>query len=239
MMLKNVVATLLEKAAAVSTPFNLAAFGLVVLLLILWVARSESGKRPLPVALLVVAIGALVTVVLAPMMITPGVYHVRATVVGPNGVPVEDAKVWSSIGGEAKKVSGGWQFDVPAGSVPRDGKLAVYATVESAFLSGLESVQLGSDYNLAVRVTLTPGASARVRGLVVDASGRGVVGVRVNIVGYQQEAVLTAEGGGFDLPSHAADGQQVQVHAEKDGYQGVTLWHPAGNTPAEIKLVRQ
>ena len=41
--------------------------------------------------------------------VTPdsGLYRVRVTVINPQNVPVEDAKVWSSFGGEPKKASGG------------------------------------------------------------------------------------------------------------------------------------
>jgi hypothetical protein len=41
------------------------------------------------------------------------VIKLRVTVLGPDSVPVEDSKVWLSIGGEAKKVTGGWEFDIP------------------------------------------------------------------------------------------------------------------------------
>jgi hypothetical protein len=34
------------------------------------------------------------------------IYRVRVTVLDPAQVPVEDAKVWSSMGGEPKKVAG-------------------------------------------------------------------------------------------------------------------------------------
>lgn len=34
----------------------------------------------------------------------------------------------------------------------------------------------------------------------------------------------------------SADGQQVQLHAEKEGYEAVTQFHPAGAFPATLIL---
>lgn len=45
--------------------------------------------------------------------------------------------------------------------------------------------------------------------------GSAVEGVRVSVVGHEEEAVTTGSGGQFVLPAHAADGQQAQLHAEK------------------------
>src|SRR5262249_14841849 len=136
---------LLEVAGSVSSPFSLAAFAIATVVLILWVAKT---KRPFPITLLVVAIGALGVLVIATLLVgSRAIYHVRATVIDAKGTAVEDATVWSSIGGEGKRVSGGWQFDVPAATVPNDRKVVVYAVVKAAFLAGQESIELGSDYN--------------------------------------------------------------------------------------------
>jgi hypothetical protein len=57
-------------------------------------------------------IGTIATIV---AMLVSGVnnesslYRVRVIVISPDQIPVEDAKVWSSFGGEPKKVAGGWQ----------------------------------------------------------------------------------------------------------------------------------
>jgi hypothetical protein len=221
----------LETVAKVSDPWTLAAFAIVALILIVWAARS---KTPVPVALSIAAIIALLALAIVPTLVTTrDVYRVRVTVVDPKGVPVEDATVWSSIGGEPKKVSGGWQFDVP------DRKVVFYGAIKSAFFSGQQHAELSTDYSPAVRVKLEPDAAARVRGIVVDASGRGLAGARVSVTGHSKEAVITSVGGEFDLPARAADGEQVYLHAEKDGYLGANVWHPAGNTPARIELEAQ
>jgi hypothetical protein len=151
-------------------------------------------------------------------------------------VPQGDAEVWSSIGGEPKKVAGGWQFDIPTGSVPADRKVTVYAVIKSGFLRGQQSFELGHDYTPATIIQLASDATARVRGIVVDTNGRGLHGVRVSVAGRNTDAVITVEGGSFDIPAHAAEGQQVYLHAEKDGFVGTDLWHPAGGTPVRIEL---
>jgi hypothetical protein len=165
-----------------------------------------------------------------------GLYRVRVTVINPQNVPVEDAKVWSSFGGEPKKVAGGWQFDIPAASKPQDSRVIFYASQENAFLAGNEAASLGKDFNPAVTIKLRHDESARVHGQVVDRSNRGVAGARVFVVGHDAEAVITKEGGNFDLPAYAAVDQQVSIHAEKAGYKGVNQWQPAGDSPAILRL---
>lgn len=167
-----------------------------------------------------------------------GIYRVRATVLNPQGVPVEEARVWSSIGGEPKKVAGGWQFDIPAASKPQDGRLTVFATQENAYLKGQAELILREDFNPAIAVNLVHDPSAKVRGQVMDSRGRAVAGARVFVTGYEAEAVITSLGGNFELPAHAAENQQVLVVAEKAGAGVARLWHPAGDTPLQLVLQR-
>jgi hypothetical protein len=165
-----------------------------------------------------------------------GIYRVRVTVIDPQNVPVEDAKVWSSFGGESKKVLGGWQFDIPAASRPQDRQLSIFALRESDSLTGQTDIVLGSDYNPAVTMRLKHDDSAKVRGQVVDSKDRSIAGAKVFVVGYEANVVITKEGGNFELPAHAAVGQMVSLHAEKSGYDAVTQSHPAGNHPAKLVL---
>jgi len=168
------------------------------------------------------------------------IYRLRVTVIGSEGTPLEDAKVWSSIGGEPKQVAGGWQFDIPVASRPKDGKLTVFASQKSAFLTGKKDLQLEKDYNPAITIHLMQDTSATVRGIVVDAaSEEAILGALVNVIGYGDEAVRTGEYGSFELPAHAAEGQQVHLRVEKNGYNPVTQWHPAGKVAVEIYLERR
>jgi hypothetical protein len=80
--------------------------------------------------------------------------------------------------------------------------------------------------------------SARVRGRVIDAGNRGVAGVHVFVVGYESEAIITKEGGNFELPAHAATGQTTLLAAEKNGYRPLRQYYPAVDKPAELTLER-
>ena len=73
----------------------------------------------------------------------------------------------------------------------------------------------------------------------MDRRGRAVAGARVSVAGYESEAAVTQAGGNFVLPAHAARAQNVLLHAEADGYAGVTQWHMAGDQPATIVLDRK
>jgi hypothetical protein len=143
------------------------------------------------------------------------------------------------MGGEPKKVAGGWQFDIPANGRPADGKLTIWASQEAAYLKGTQDVQLAADRNPVVTVRLASDKTATVRGLIMDRRGRAVAGARVSVAGYESEAVVTQAGGNFVLPAHAAQGQKILLHADANGYAGVTLWHMAGDQPASIVLDRK
>lgn len=170
----------------------------------------------------------------------PDIYRVRVTVIDPQRRPVEDAKVWSTIGGEPKKVAGGWQFDIPSASVPIDGQVTFHASKENAFLIGERGLKLERDANPAVSIELIRDVKdVVVRGIVLDESNHAIGEVRVNVVGHESEAVITRPDGGFVLPAHAAVGQQVLLHAEKPGYKAVNQYHPAGDEPATIILERR
>ena len=203
--------------------------------------KHETVIHTRPVALALVAV-ALIVAIAAYFYFSrdrgDGIYRVRTTVVNPQGTPIEEARVWSSIGGEPKKVAGGWQFDIPAASKPQDGKLTIFATQENAFLKGQAELILREDFNPTITVNLIRDASAKVRGQVMDSRGRAVAGARVFVTGYEGEAVVTSLGGNFELPAHAAENQQVLVVAEKAGAGVVRLWHPAGDTPLQLVLQR-
>ncbi|MDQ3012399.1 MAG: tetratricopeptide repeat protein [Acidobacteriota bacterium] len=127
-----------DAVVKIATPWNLAAFALaVVLFLVLKIGR----RKILPAAWIVIVLLVALPIgasVYSEIISRTTIYRLRVTVVDPQGVPVEDAKVWSSFGGEPKKVAGGWQFDIPDASKPKEGKLSIFASKESAFLTGEE-----------------------------------------------------------------------------------------------------
>jgi hypothetical protein len=168
-----------------------------------------------------------------------GVYHVRAVVFNEKGAPEEEAEVQSIPGGARKKLAIGWEFDIPPSTRPLDGKLTIFAEKKSAFLKGQADLTLDKDFNPTVTIRMTRDTSAKVRGQVIDERGRAVAGASVSVVGFDNEGVITKEGGNFELPAHAAENQLVQLFAEKDGVGTARLWHPAGREPAPLVLSKE
>ena len=165
----------------------------------------------------------------------PSVYRVHVSVLDPQGRAVKDAEVSSSVGGQILHSGEGYQIEIPASSRPADGAVVIRAAAPSAFWKGETEVRLSNSASLTAVVAMKSDKSAQVRGMVVDSSQRAMAGVRVSVVG-QTESVMTNEAGAFTLPAHAADGQQVQIRAEKSGMAPVTQWHPAGDAPATIVI---
>src|SRR5262249_51946913 len=133
---------------------------------------------------------------------------------------------------------GGWQFDIPAASKPKDAKLTVFAARESDYLTGKAELTLTNDYNPTVTIQLWYDDSAKVRGQIVDGRGNAVAGARVWVVGYGKEMATTQADGNFELPAHAAVNQQVRLHAEKRGYKAIEDHFPAGRDSVTLMLTR-
>lgn len=169
----------------------------------------------------------------------PDLYRLRVTVLGSQGQPVVDAEVQSTVGGEKKKVDGGWEVDVPASVLPTDRKVTLYADKPSSFLHGHREVILDEDLQRAITIELQEDRSARVTGNVQDEEGHALQRVLVNVAGYEGEAVPTGPQGGFTLAAHAAPGQIVTLHAEKPGFKPIDQYHPAANGPATLILERR
>jgi len=167
------------------------------------------------------------------------VYRIRVTVLDPQNVPVENATVWSSLGGEPKKVPGGWEFDLPYATKPLDGNLMLYASAPERYLRGSRRLKLSADPNPAAEITLEKDSSATVRGQVVSPNAIAIPGARVEVIGYDSESVTTGPAGDFVLLAHSAAGEEVGLHVEKLGYHTVNQLHPAGESPATVVLDRQ
>ena len=225
---------LLRFAGNVTTLIGLAAIGLIVLAIAIW---RLIGKRDGAKTLLIVGSAIIVLVFVVGFFSQHPVYEVRAFVLDPQHLPVNNATVTSSLGGEAKQISGGWQFDIPVDTVPSDHKLTVYAMLNASFLKGQSEVTLGSDFHPNVTIKLTHDETT-IRGIITDDAGRALEGVTASIVGFGSEMIRTKADGSFQLAAHAADGQVVRLHAEKPGFLPGGGWYPAGTTPAQIVLRR-
>jgi hypothetical protein len=144
----------------------------------------------------------------------PEVYQIRVLVLSSTGQPVDDARVWSARGGEAKKVDGGWEFELPAVKRPADGQLPLFATQGER--QGAATIPLGAESYVSGTIRLSPPAAVEVRGIVQDEASRGVGGVKVMLEETGAETV-TAANGTFQLPSRPA-GEPVTLRAEKEAY---------------------
>jgi hypothetical protein len=233
-------------AAQISTPIALAAFAVACVLWLIDRTFKYRGKindkihRLLVFAVLgCLSLGLLSIagdIYLKHEAGLTSVYRVRVTVIGTEHTPVENAAVWTSIGGEPKKVNGGWEFDIPSANKPLDGEITIYAKIENSSLQGKANLRLETDRNPSIVVSLEPDESAIVRGTVEDDSGHALRGVDVSVVGYGNEHVTTSESGSFILRAHAADGHTVRLHAEAPDYQPLDQDQPAGTTSAILVL---
>jgi hypothetical protein len=225
----------LEIASHITHPVTVAVFAAVLAAYLFSLAIRKKQSRITWLLAAVVLILGLAPLVSSTYLQSRGLYTVRVFVLGVDKQPVDDARVTSSAGGEPKKIQGGWEFDIPPQSRPADGKLKLFASVKNAFLAGNSTLVLDKDYFPAVEIQLGQDTSAMIRGVVLDDHGRSVIGAHVSIPGYPDIAV-TDEMGNFVLPAHAADGQIVQVRAQKDQLVG-TLSVPAGK-PVELVVKR-
>ena len=225
----------LELASHITNSVTAAVFIATIAAFLAWVAIKKGRSHIKWLLVVVVLILGLAPLVSSTYLRSRGLYIVRVFVLGVDKQPVDDALVTSSNGGEAKKIQGGWEFDIPPQSRPADSKLKLFASEKNAFLAGNSTVVLDKDYFPAVEIQLERNTSSVVRGVVIDEHRRSVVGAHVSIPGYPDVAV-TDEMGNFVLPAHAADGQIVQVRAQKDQLVG-TLSVPAGR-PVELVVRR-
>jgi hypothetical protein len=229
---------LFEIAAKISGPWSLAAFGIAAIVYIVLKKRgkvSPLGWVSILFFVLVPILSAVYVQIFRIRSENANLYRVRVTVLGANQIPVDDATVWSSVGGEPKKVSGGWEFDIPIALRSANGQVKVFAAVPAQFLSGESNVVLDGDYNPTTIVQLEKKAATSVHGIVTDTSGRGLAGASITIAGAST-AIETKQDGQFALSTNAAEGQEILLRVTKDGYKSVQQLHPAGNEPVTIVL---
>jgi hypothetical protein len=129
---------------------------------------------------------------------------------------VNDAHVWSTLGGETKKVDGGWEIAIgPGASNEQARQLTIRAEVADKGWAGHRDLTLADEHSLTTSVELAKDGELPVRGIVVDSHGNSIANALVSVVGYGKDATLSDASGNFVLPSHAVSGEIVQLHAEK------------------------
>jgi len=211
----------LELAAQITHPVTAAIFA-AVLALIALLALTKGKKKPPQIAWALSAIIFLLG--LSPLLASTyldssGIYRVRIEVFNPAKEPVHDAEITSSAGGELKKTDAGWEFTIPREEKPANGEATFRAALKNAYLAGNSTLKLEKDYFPQLTIQLAPLPSVEVRGIVEDENGRSIEGARVWVQGYDDIAT-TGPTGSFSLPSHAADGQQITLHAQKGDMTG-------------------
>jgi len=228
-----------EIASRISNAWSLAAFAIIALIFL--VVKIRGKKIPsIAWGVIVAVLFLAITPMIAPLYLnTYGIYRARTIVLDENGMPTNEAKVVCSVGGEGKKVEGGWECDIPSKTKPADGKMQVYGSVPDAYLTGHAELELKEDYSPVVTIKLGKDTSAKVMGMVVDENQVPLEGVQVGVVGFESEAVTTQRAGNFFLPAHKANGQQVRLYAIKDGYFALPEWHQAGDFAVTIMLRKQ
>jgi hypothetical protein len=82
------------------------------------------------------------------------IFRVRITVLDTQENPIDDVVIRSSLGGELKKVSGGWELDVPAANRPATGNLTIYASKQNASFQGQADLTLGEDSNPSIIIRM-------------------------------------------------------------------------------------
>jgi hypothetical protein len=218
----------LEYAGRITGPYQLAAFGIAILLYASRFALKSKNQR---FALkLIAAVSTLIGIAaLAGDLIlkSEGIFHIRIVVLSPEEQPVDQADLSSSVGGELKKAGGNWEFDLPPQSKPSSGQITFYASVKDAYLAGNSTLALKEDYFPTVTVQLQRLPEVPIRGRVIDESGKSMAGARVSVSGFPDIAI-TDEVGNFSIPSHHAEGQMVSIHAEK-GDRGADQLAKAGS----------
>jgi hypothetical protein len=224
----------LEIASHTTHPAAIAAFAAVLATAFGITLRAKKPRIAWLLAAGIIVLG-LAPLAASTFLQSRGVYRVRISVLGIDKQPVDDAVVTSSIGGEPKKVENGWEFDIPPQTRPADGKVVLFASVKNAFLTGSSAIVLADDYYPTTTIQLLADTSAMIRGDVVDEHRKSIAGAQVSIPGYSDVAV-TDQMGNFVLAAHAADGQIVQVRAQKDQLVG-SMSVPAGKS-VELILAR-
>ena len=213
----RVWAQALEIASRIRHPNAVAAFAIVLALMaFIYALRNRKPRIAYLLAISILILG-LAPLVSLTITTSRGIYHIRIVVLGLDGQPVDDAIITSSIGGELKKGSGNWEFDVPPQAKPLNGALTFYASVSNSFSSGQSEVELGSDFYPTVTVRLANLPQVSIHGVVIGDDGRSVPGASVSVVGYPDIATTDAMGN-FSIPSHHAEGQLVSVRAEKGDF---------------------
>jgi hypothetical protein len=214
----------------------LTVMGTIIASTLLYLIFDRGRHQRLAFSVLVLAIVATGAAIYFFSVAQPELFRVSVAVTTDAKRPIGDVRVSSSVGGEVKKSSGGWEIVIPSATLPADRTVVIRAQ-SSTFNDRAETLVLSEDPQPHVTIRLEA-REARIRGIVQDREARAIRGARVHVVGYGAEAVLTGQDGGFVLPAHAPEGQEVRVRAELDGFEPADQYHLLGEVPMTVRLVK-
>lgn len=162
---------LFQAASRIDNAWSLAAFGVAA---VVYIVLRRKGKVPV-LGWISILILVLVATLSAAFLDTirikahaTSLYRVRLTALGPDGAPVENAKIWSSVGGEPKRVSGGWEFEILVSVVPSDGRISFFAAAPPTYGPTQEDLVVNGDYSRTEVLHFTKAEQASIRGIVID-----------------------------------------------------------------------
>lgn len=108
----------LEIASRITHPYTVAVFAAVIAAIVILYAK-KAGQKPSRVIGIILAMGivlsGLMPTIASTVLELKGIYHIRIVVLDSNKqpIPVGDANVSASAGGELKGASSNWEFDLP------------------------------------------------------------------------------------------------------------------------------
>jgi len=178
-------------------------------------------------------------IVLAWLWTTERQYHIALQLEDEQKHWIDDAQVDTSVPSIIRKGTHSWQIEISEVNKPRDGRVLIHAENHIDFLNGSAQLTLDSDHSPSVLLTMKKDRSARAIGRIVDEKGKPISEGLVYVIGFENEAVRTSEGGQFDLPAHAAPLEWIRIHIEKDGYRTEDATYHAGVDSSPIVLTRK
>jgi hypothetical protein len=247
---------LLGAIAHVNSIWSIAAFTIAALVAVLKLALASPdaarrrGKHAAPalshsviwpIVIVICVLGALPivanTYLESRRIQQQSLFRVRVTVLDPQGNPISGVTLRTTASNETTATAdGAGVVAIPAGALPADRRITIFADLEPAFLHARANVQLAEDPNPSVTIEMKSNRDATVTGLVQDEEGRAIAAALVHVLGG--DSGETSATGSFTLKANAAVGQTVRLHGEKKGYKPVDQDHPAGREPATLVLSR-
>ena len=173
------ITAFLKAIASVSGSWSLAAFSISALLAVLNVTASRrrgalTNSIVWGIVVVICVLGLAPTIAqayLRRLEIIRTVYLVRIIVVDSQNVPVSGATIKTTVSSETTTTNQGIaQISIPQATVPKDGKITIYADLDSACAHGHKEIQLASDLNPQVTIGVSADSNA-ISGLVEDNAG--------------------------------------------------------------------